>query len=900
MRKYIVNVVAWIAIFMAAACSQDDISSSSKDSDEQVDIYLSIDQSNYQRIDTRSSRIDDTYVLVFDPSNQKLIQARKPSMVDSQGNFKVSLNSSHGKEVLLVVAHRTQVDDENSLIAGLTYAEAKEKFTFQYKNLKKGAEPLWGELTTVIESSNKALKVPMIYAVAKVSLDVEASVKEKFTPEEFTLGYHNEQGYTAFGNPVDSSVDLCDAEFNPHEFVSLIDGFEQWVKTSTYVPEGGLKQQKPTRMVVKGKYNGIESFYAIDLIDAHKKPIRLKRGYNHKIVIDQLVGPGFTTVDKAQKAVISSNTVTYHVEEWKSGITDMWMDGNTFFGLSTEAVVLSPGNQIDIPIQMSENIKGSPINIRWKHQSSNPFEYKLDRDKQLIRVSLSDIDNTDLKSNVLLIDLELDKDLTDLDTFNKTHFEIPVSQQGFQFKLLSIDADLYGRYIRSVDLVGPTHVNGGIPNQLHLLFSYLNLESPQEIYLKSDVQSGIYFEGMGTLDPQGDQTTLVLDCKSIGANGGPTHAGEYTFIIDLGNSFQDKSMTEVKVKLRVLEDVNMLQKTKVLCVDNTFQENATESGLYQLLYDKQLFGKSGIYSQLEELEVTHELGANIRLFDRYHIIFYRGGTPVLQAPHVDDKVLKAIHEFVNKGGFLIQCFDGFPEEPELKGTGTNRTYTILDNEIKVSKHLSQCRSDDKKPYSYFNWREYNKIQFKDLQVPTEAHKLLNPENNTGEIKLNFDGEFYLPAAAGYDEYFQFNYQTNTYYGTQIEGTKNRSLIMSYFYQPLSYSKSKFAPLVQGSRLGVKNEKLIGKDEIIADELSNIPLGLLSKDQGYAWIGSPHIFNDGNIAYDPIASYTSLSSNGHFTALLMRYAINWVNQKYENFNSLNKEVNRTDTGYEFIF
>lgn len=334
----------------------------------------------------QESEISEIRVLVFkndryDYSADGVINSQS----ETSTTFNALLKSSSTPVTLWLVANSNEAIDGSGIQYNDTKAAVKQKLLLAHAN--SGMEypfPMYGEheaASLTPEGDNNISGIKMLRAIARADVLVDEAAAnfelvsvQLFRANSLIQIIPNAMLQASVTSP--SVPEGSAASVNTTSMTTTGNRSE----SQLYVPESeapaeGGRNSEATCIVVGGKFDGspTPTYYRIDFnpgISGHPSGQILR---NHKYIFNiKKVGvPGEPTPEEAADKV--SAGIIAEVQTWDESTTDMWYEGDYFFGVSRRTVALRPwANMYSQKETIAINTNLGAYSIQWSDASGEP------------------------------------------------------------------------------------------------------------------------------------------------------------------------------------------------------------------------------------------------------------------------------------------------------------------------------------------------------------------------------------------------------------------------------------------------------------------------------------------------------------------------------------------------
>lgn len=390
------------------SCVQDDSYYAPEIQDLKVAVQVKIDTpaETIPTVSTRSqtedeAKIREIMILVFKNNQfQYISEGQITSSTVSSTVFTVSLNASSDALTLYLIANANDIVNSSGILVNDTKANAKEKLNMTFTNAGISYPfPMFGEYEASSISSNgnnNITGIKMLRSIARADVIVANSVTnfefasiQLFRANSGIQIIPNAMTNTAVTSP--SIPTSATANVGTTSLAVTGNRSEaQFYFPESEAPPESNQTSSATCIIIGGKYNGSSTttYYRMDFdpgITGHPFGQILR---NHKYVFNiQNVGvEGAGTPEDAANS--QSSGVVVEVECWDENITDIYIGGNNYFGISSRSITL-PFRKKSEDI-LSIETDASDVTLQWSDANGNPIN----------STSSSTIENTLFKATV--------------------------------------------------------------------------------------------------------------------------------------------------------------------------------------------------------------------------------------------------------------------------------------------------------------------------------------------------------------------------------------------------------------------------------------------------------------------------------------------------------------------
>ncbi len=307
MKNRFLYLLSVLLLLAGAGCSRVDIQSDrvpSEGEGDEVTLTFRAITPGYDTKTLRTEGTEDFRVIVFN-ENDKLVQIAKATYdVTStglagefveEGTFTVKLNKSIRVRTIHVVRGYDWSD-----FNPMEHIGDPQRIFFRTMHTDK--ETFWGmvELPNgIVDNSLDGKTVLLLRNRAQIQVTSTAS---NFQVLGFALHNGRNSGMVAPYNPTTNKFEKGAITVPVSSTVIPLVEPVTWNTDSKYTFEHDNKvvsADKVAYVIVKGRYNGTDSYYKIDIVDSNKNRYDIERNYIYKININEVLRAGASTVTGA-------------------------------------------------------------------------------------------------------------------------------------------------------------------------------------------------------------------------------------------------------------------------------------------------------------------------------------------------------------------------------------------------------------------------------------------------------------------------------------------------------------------------------------------------------------------------------------------------------------------------
>lgn len=505
--------------------------------------------------DEKTIDLDNLQILIFEDTGAGEVFRYKADVTGKTGlvvTVKVNVSPDDEKYRLVVLANATLT---GSIADGDLKTDVLKQFTFGCAGKwnagggsSSGLIPMWGECVTPFKiTGNGTVAVLLHRALARVDVGLLFKDGQDGNPSEEVTGLDNfkiksvrvyrtkGKAYAAsdkiVGNapatapliPGDAkynlptpSDDITEADENPLAY-ELAVADDKYVR-EIYIPEsfdvagGATPTMDNVPCLVIGGYYGKnntteETFYRADFavyasgeVDTYKSILR-----NHRYIfnIKSVSGSGFKEPEKALKAINAK--MVLDVQDWNEVPSNIYVQGNYFFGLETREVWLEAmpvGNEQTVLYTTNLALQENK-NLEWKWNSSgtadsNLFDVVFDLQGKSItfKAKNTNVGTSGNSANVLTDVLVV--------TVENMELTIHVNQKAanLNYTMVCEETVVNGKYREGIPLNDTHYIEVKITSSDDLY--------GEELEITTETRKGIYFKYQGIMTAHGNEYTIRL------------------------------------------------------------------------------------------------------------------------------------------------------------------------------------------------------------------------------------------------------------------------------------------------------------------------------------------------------------------------------------------------------
>lgn len=324
MKKYIFGLLA-ILFFHSGCVDDSDIWQNAENASGNVNVTFSVDIPAYT-IATRATIADENlisslWLLVFDEKGNYLYKKQAASVTpastnpsSANGTFSVELGATTQKRVIHFIAN---YDLSNAAFADELLQQKDEREIVA--SLNGTGLYMWArkELNAINANTFQSGTVELLRSMAKITLIIDPAAGNDVAnfsngqyavrrmPSNGTVAPFNARTYTfaehTITEPAGVAYTGSSAAFRPL-------GENNASTEYTYERRNAPADNNYTCIILKGNYQGAETYYKIDILDANKKRYDIERNYWYKLTVRQILRPGYATEQQAMDNAAANNT----------------------------------------------------------------------------------------------------------------------------------------------------------------------------------------------------------------------------------------------------------------------------------------------------------------------------------------------------------------------------------------------------------------------------------------------------------------------------------------------------------------------------------------------------------------------------------------------------------------
>mgnify|MGYP001281085335 CR=1 FL=1 len=830
LKKIYHFIIIWL-VGGLLSCSQSSLGEQNSMEDSLLRLQVSLNNTSEHTVLTRTASQElgkpvffiftrqggtEELALILDESSQQVLE----------GDDKTYLLSfpkpDHELSRIGVLLNSSLPDSEELL--GLDLSSFLAKLTFDVDELKANQLPLWGDFSWPSGVQPPfTLNIDLIRGVASVCFESKAA---EFVVSEVLLYGSPEQGLLA-----------QDGSYPSHSFVPKEVSLSQECPLQAsdgqyhgYLAESSLVDgQQPTKLIVKGAYQGVESYYALEFKeeDSGEEFLEIIRNHRYLFTLEKVNRKGWGSAAEAYHYG-SASDLDYSVALEAGKFSHVWHQNQMYFYLVDDEINIHDQNTSIAPARVSclTNFSADSLKLVWDsaEQSAYKASFELDEAGNIKSVQVA------LKSRLIPEESELLHIKTISDVWMKTLRVVPQTLD-VNVSIFGGDANLHGYYHTS--LTEESYKYGEHYIEVELNYSAVKDEYV-EVIASSETAPNMRFVGVVHFSPLRHQTS----CKLSPVGVSPDQVGKHKFTIQFPTR-EHVSVDNLSINIPFYEyedDIydKMLRRTKMLIVT---KDPNYYSNLILLLETPENFSIVGGDGQMRtplDIEYSYSLPDNVD--SKYHIVWLLDTDQSTQelvslrnraGEHPLRNLLKA-------GGAFIHCANPGGEEVLVDAQDLVKELTC------ESLNLSYINNYMEKAYlnqkiSYFFLSGIKSIS----EHETLAAFVVNDEDDRGPYLYVNEDEF------------NANDLNLDFYSTKLQS------------RMLEGKKEK---------LGDRNKSVMFKD----------------KDNFYYWFGTPRFFQGGVVELAE-ETYAPKNHNAKFVQDLVQHAVMYTHLRHKDFNRLNKSI-----------
>jgi hypothetical protein len=270
------------------------------------------------------------------------VEKRYARKVGSTGKYRAFVRVGDHLDIYFAANVKDMVD-ATTLVAGTTtYAEAREKLTLTNPaglatNLTTKGLPMWGyiyDMTVADQTYTNLGTITLLRAVASTDVTISAT---NFILQKGHVVFSADKGYLPFSPAnLDTTYNVKNPEI-PSGMKAEVD-LAYTVTPSVVVPQKisskffmyendapEVAGRHSTKMVIEGVYTGPggsanSTFYPLAFKNASDKKLQVKRNWKYLLVITNVNGDGYPTLDDAKNG--EDLNMDYKVIQWNGNEND--------------------------------------------------------------------------------------------------------------------------------------------------------------------------------------------------------------------------------------------------------------------------------------------------------------------------------------------------------------------------------------------------------------------------------------------------------------------------------------------------------------------------------------------------------------------------------------------------
>lgn len=376
MNRYIIGHLLWVGMLLSGllvlstGCTDESpVGNFPIKEGEKVKLRLYFDVPKQQTVQTRSISDDEfidpsgLYILVFD-TNNILVEAEKVINIGTPDNpmYYTNLTSTSQQRNIYILANAAGVLDgkkETWTVGGTTLDEIKNDLQTEPLPSDNGIatamphpHPMIGYVSSSSISSSTSIgttdtKIELTRTTAKVEVINKTPEAANVLLLGANLANAPLQSYlfadpnapqtigrANYGSSSSGTNDLLSTGANP--------------TLTLYGYESAVQADNNTFVVVKVSFKGTEGYHRIDLTNADKEQLALKRNHQYIVNINHIGAPGYSTAEAAIGNPASVD-VRYDISVTDNHSHDIISNGEYYLGVSnSELIVYDNANLLNL------------------------------------------------------------------------------------------------------------------------------------------------------------------------------------------------------------------------------------------------------------------------------------------------------------------------------------------------------------------------------------------------------------------------------------------------------------------------------------------------------------------------------------------------------------------------
>ncbi len=319
MKKYIFGLFASI-LFLSGCADEYDLYQDMENGSETVKVTFAVNIPAF-KVATRQSLTDENtlnnlFLLVFDEKGNFIerVQATVSPSNATNGTFSATLPANKAKRIIHFIA--------NYNWSGFDDEVAKQKDEREIVAALKGNELyMWSRMELangITATSFDGRTVQLIRNMAKITVVQSGGLEtQNFTEGTFAVRNMPTIGTIAPFNPNAGAYMFAEHAITEPAGVAfdVNGGYKSFGTTAIANAEFVFERKNAavttnnyTYVILRGKYNALDSYYKIDIIDSQKKRYDIERNYWYKLTINKVLRPGYATEQQAMDNAAANNT----------------------------------------------------------------------------------------------------------------------------------------------------------------------------------------------------------------------------------------------------------------------------------------------------------------------------------------------------------------------------------------------------------------------------------------------------------------------------------------------------------------------------------------------------------------------------------------------------------------
>lgn len=317
-KRYLYGITG-LVLFLLTGCADNEIGNGDTDNASgNVNVRFAVDVPVYN-VATRAAVADENairslWIMVFDEKGNYLYKAQATATpastppASANGTFSAQLKATSQKRIVHFIANYDVSPFDDALL--------QEKDEREIVPALKGESLcMWArmEVTGIGSNTFQSQTVSLLRNMAKITVEVAAnSYTTRFTEGSFavrrmstvgTVAPFDPKNYTfaarVITEPAGNAYTASSAAYHPLGSANAEYAFERKNKNA---------DTDYTCVILQGRYDGVVTYYKIDLLDADKNRYDIERNYWYKLSINEILRPGYATEQQAMDNAAANNT----------------------------------------------------------------------------------------------------------------------------------------------------------------------------------------------------------------------------------------------------------------------------------------------------------------------------------------------------------------------------------------------------------------------------------------------------------------------------------------------------------------------------------------------------------------------------------------------------------------